>query len=192
MAGYAVKTNGFDELVATLKDAPARLVKEVEGVFEKTAKTYVRNARRDAPKGVGFLAGQINYEHMAPLKFNIYSQSAYAGFPEFGTGKKVQILPGFEAQAAEVKEIKGGSAEEALENIKAWVRRKGIRFENATKYKSGKKQGQNKLLSLEDTAHIIFHFIMLNGIKPHPYFFPQVAIAEQNIEKDLKVIDPFK
>ncbi len=186
--GVKITTKGLDELINKLKQAPSEIHDEVDAVFENTAKEFVSRAKRDAPKDVGFLAGEINYARKGDMSYSIVSQSSYAGFLEFGTKKHYKAIPGFEDQAASIKGAKGGSAEDALKNIKAWVKRKGIRFQSAGTFKSGKRKGQNKDLSAEDTAYIIYHFIMLNGIKPHPYFFKQVEPAQAQLQKDLQSI----
>jgi HK97 gp10 family phage protein len=185
---FKIKTTGFDQLIKKLEDAPKRVTELVDGVFENTSKEFTARAKRDAPKNTGFLTGEISYRKEKEMRYNMYSGSRYAGYLEFGTKRNFTPIPGFEKEASEVKGISGGSAEEAIENLTEWVRRKGIRFESASKVKSGKKAGQNRLLSIEQTAWIIWHFININGIKAQPYFFKQVAIAEGQLEKDLKQI----
>ena len=186
--GFTIRTTGIDELLKKLDKAPEKMRQLVDGVFENTAKEFVARAKRDAPKDTGFLTGEISYRRDGNMKFNIFSGSRYAGYLEFGTKRNFRPIPGYEKEAAELRELSTGTAEEAIENITKWVRRKGIRFESANKYKSGKKKGQNRLLTIEQTAWIIWHFININGIKPQPYFFKQVAIAEKNIDRDLKDI----
>lgn len=185
---FKIKTTGFQELIDKLEKAPAKVVAEVNGVFENTSKEFVQRAKREAPKDTGFLTGEISYNKEKDMRYNIFSSSRYAGYLEFGTKRNFKPIPGFEKEAAELKGLSSGSAEEAIQNITEWVRRKGIRFESASKFKSGKKQGQNRLLTIEQTAWIILHFININGIKAQPYFFKQVAIAEGQLEKDLKQI----
>lgn len=185
---FKIKTSGFQDLIERLERAPENIQTLVNGVFENTAKEYVGRAQRDAPKDTGFLTGEIAYRKEKEMRYNIFSASRYAGFLEFGTKRNFKPIPGFEKEASELRGLSGGTAEEAIRNITEWVKRKGIRFESASKYKSGKKQGQNKLLTIEQTAWIIWHFININGIKAQPYFFKQVAIAEGQLEKDLKQI----
>lgn len=185
---FKIKTTGFQDLINRLEKAPEKIQAEVNGVFENTAKEYVGRAKRDAPKDTGFLTGEISYRKEKEMRYNIFSSSKHAGYLEFGTKRNFKPIPGFEKEASELKGLSSGTAEEAIENITQWVKRKGIRFESASKFKSGKKAGQNRLLTVEQTAWIIWHFININGIKAQPYFFKQVAIAEGQLEKDLKVI----
>lgn len=181
---FSIKTTGFEKLLNRFEQLPKKVAQEVDGVFENTAKEFVQRAKKDAPKDTGFLTGEISFQKEKVLRFNITSQSKYAGYLEFGTKRNFVPIPGFEKEASELKGVSSGTAEEAIQNITEWVRRKGIRFESAGLTKSGKV----KLLTVEQTAWIIWHFININGIKPHPYFFKQVAIAEAQLEKDLKQI----
>lgn len=186
---FKIKTTGFDQLIKKLEQAPKKVTVLVDGVFDNTAKEFVQRAKRDAPKDVGMLTGEISYRKEKEMRYNIFSGSRYAGYLEFGTKRNFKPIPGFEKEASEVKSLgSSGTAEEAIENITQWVKRKGIRFESASKFNSGKKAGQNRLLTIEQTAWIIWHFININGIKAQPYFFKQVAIAEGQLEKDLKQI----
>jgi HK97 gp10 family phage protein len=181
---FKIKTTGFQELIRKLEKAPAKVVKEVDAVFDNTAKEFVARAKRDAPKDTGFLTGEIDRRKEKDMRYNIFSSSRYAGYLEFGTKRNFKPIPGFEKEAAELKGLSSGTAEEAIQNITEWVRRHGIRFERSDKTKSGKA----RLLTIEQTAWIIWHFININGIKAQPYFFKQVAIAEGQLEKDLKQI----
>lgn len=187
---FKIKTTGFQDLLNKLEHAHEKAEQAVDSIFENTAKEYVQRAQREAPKDTGFLTGEIAYRKEKEMRYNIFSASRYAGYLEFGTKRNFKAIPGFEKEAAELKALGStGTAEEAIENITQWVRRKGIRFESATKYKSGKKAGQNRLLTIEQTAWIIWHFININGIKPQPYFFKQAAIAEAQLKKDLEQVE---
>lgn len=187
---FKINTTGFQDLIKRLEKAPESLALKVDEAFGFAAKEFVDRAKRDAPKDTGNsgLTGQISFRREKEMRYNIFSASRYAGYLEFGTKRNFVPIPGFEKEAAELKGLSSGTAEEAIQNITQWVKRKGIRFESASKYKSGKKAGQNRLLTIEQTAWIIWHFININGIKAQPYFFKQVAIAEGQLEKDLKLI----
>lgn len=185
---FKLNTKGMNELVRRLDRSRKNAIPLVEGAFEDTAKRFVARAKREAPKDTGFLTGQIGYEKAGSLNMEIFSSSKYAGYLEFGTKRNFKPIPGFEAEASALKNISTGTAQEAIENIMQWVKRKGIRIESASRFKSGKKAGQNRTLTIEQTAWLIWHFININGIKPQPYFFKQVAIAGTDLEKDLKLI----
>lgn len=188
MAGSNINVQGLEALMGRLKTAPGKIIKKVDEVMGLSAKTFVAKAKRDSPKDIGFLAGEITQQRLGQLNWAMVSGSRYAGYLEFGTKKRFKPIPGFEKEAAALKGLPSGSAEEAIQNIMQWVKRKGIRLESASKYKTGKKAGQNKKFDPETTARYIFHFIMINGIKPQPYFFKHVAAISPQLEKDLRQI----
>lgn len=171
--GVRINTKGLDELIAKLRSADDLIKEEINGIFENGAKEFVARAKRDAPKDVGFLVGEINYERRGEISFAIASQSLYAGFLEFGTKGKFQNIAGYEDVAAQLKAQKSGTYEEGLANVTQWVKRKGITMEGWT---------------LEQVGWYIFHLILVNGIKAQPYFFKQVEPMMTQIEKDLQNI----
>lgn len=170
---FKIKTTGFQQLIDRLEKAPVKVVKEVDAVFDNTAKEFVARAKRDAPKDTGFLTGDIDRRKEKELRYNIFSSSRYAGYQEFGTKTFYTPIPGFEEIAASLKGPGSGSLADMKDNITQWVTRKGILF---------------KGMDIKQTAEVIMISILKKGIKPHPYFFKQVAIAEMQLEKDLKLI----
>lgn len=186
--GFHILASGIKDFQGDLRKLPQEVINKVSGEMEDVAKVFVRNAKVDAPKDTAFLEGQISYIKIDELNFQVISGAFQAGFVEFGTKRNFEAIPGFEEEAASIRGIKGGDAEQFLENIKQWVRRKGIRFDSAGTYKSGAKKGTNRQLTLEQTAYIIYHFILLNGIKPHPYFFKHVVPASQELTRKLNAI----
>ena len=184
MATLKVSLNGFKELKERL--SKSNLQKEVNAELEKGAERMRAGAINDAPFGAGgLLRGGIGVEGSGN-GFRVFSNASYSGYVEFGTKKKVSVPAGLESVAAELRGKGGGTAEQALKSIMEWVRLKGIRIESAATFKSGKKQGHNKQLTVEQTAYIIFHFIMLNGIKPHPFFFKQLDKFRPEIIKNVE------
>ncbi len=172
--GIKITSKGLDALLHKLRDAGKEIDEEVDAIFENTAKEFVGRAKRDAPKDVGFLAGEINYYRKGKLQYSIVSQSFYAGFLEFGTKQNYTPIPGYEDVAASIKGVKGeGSFEDFRKNIYAWTKRKGIQFKGMT---------------VEETAERILISISVKGIKAQPYFFKQVEPAEAQLQKDLQTI----
>lgn len=186
-----VSVEGIPKLLKDIDKYDGRIRALVANELKASAQIIVRNAKRAAPKDQGALASDrgVNYKKAGELLFEIVAPIEYAGFVEFGTRRKRKI-------PAEVQKIgfqfvggkKSGTAEQALRFITAWVKRKGIKFQSAGTFKSGKKKGQQKNLTLEQTAYIIFHFIMLNGIKPQPFFFPAVFAETPLLEKRIQMI----
>src|SRR5688572_21918095 len=169
-----VKLVGFKQFENILKQAPEKLKTELEGEVKLAAENYRDLAVRDAPKNTGSagLSGSITVKNVNTLAWEVVVGAEYAPYMEFGTKQNFRAIPGVDSSPYRGKGK--GTAEQALESIKKWVRLKGIKFQSAGTFKSGKKKGQNKNLTLEQTAYIIFHFIMLRGVKAHPFFFKQI------------------
>jgi hypothetical protein len=178
-----VKVNlvGFKQFQDLLKKAPERLVQDLDGEVKLAAENFRDLAVKDAPKdraGGSGLSGSIVVKNPNTLTWEVVVQKDYAPYLEFGTKLNFRAIPGIDSS---VYKGKGkGTAEQALESIKAWVKRKGIKFQSAGTFRTGKKKGQNKNLTLEQTAYIIFHFIMLRGIKAQPFFFKQIPIVRRD------------
>lgn len=184
-----IKIAGREKLLKAVEKGGIKIITEIDANFDAAAQQFVRDAQRKAPKDTGMLSKQVTYKREKILSYSISSGSKYAGYLEFGTKKRFKPIPGFEDVAASIRGKTGQTAEQAIDNIKAWVRRKGIRFESAGKFKSGKNAGKNKMLSVETTAYIIYHYIMLNGIKPQPYFFQNVEPMRKNVERSIEAIE---
>lgn len=184
-----IKFSGLEGIQKKLKVASEKIRKEADGFTEAAAIEFVGLAKRDAPGDTSFLRAGINYDRIDFMKYAVSSNIRYSGFVEFGTKKKVKIPPGLENAAAEVRAGGGsGSAGDALRSIMNWVKRKGIRFDSAGTFKSGAKKGQNKKLTAEQTGYIIYHFIMLNGIKAQPFFFKQREVIAPKLKKNLQLV----
>lgn len=173
-----IQTKGFDELIKKLQRAGDDIAEEVDAVFENTAKEYVSRAKRDAESSTdtGFLKGEISYRRTGDMSFEIVSGSKYAGYIEFGTKKNYVPIPGFEEEAAAIKGKGEGTLADFKDNILQWVKRKSISLQGAN----------GKQLDEKQTANLIMYKILVNGIPPKPYFFKQVRIAQDQLEKDLK------
>lgn len=187
MAGIKVQIKGFDEFRKRLQNHP-KVVAGIGTQMQLGAEKIRAAAIKEAPSGAGhLLRDEIGKSQLDETSWGVFSNAKYSGFVEFGTGKHVVIPAGLEETASELKKANlGGTAEEALNSIMNWVRIKGIRFDSAATFKSGKKKGQNKKLTVEQTAYVIFHFIMLNGIKPHPFFFKQLDTYSPEILKSVE------
>jgi hypothetical protein len=189
MAGMInISAPGIAEVIKNLNSYGAKTQALIHSELKASVQTIVRNAKRAAPKDMGALASGINYKEVNQTLFEYFSQSEYSGWDEFGTRRRRRIP--LEVQKLGIQfstEKSSGTAEQALNFIIAWTKRKGIRFESASVFKSGKKAGKNKLLSFEETAYFIFHHIMLVGIKPRPFFFPallnETPLLQARLEK---------
>lgn len=173
------------DLLDRLKRAPGLLVQEVSRELKDSADRIAGGAQRDAPVDEGALRRGITNHKVSDTEYMITSAARQSPFIEWGTKRRVKIPSALQQYAAQFRGGGGGSAEEALKAIMGWVRRKGIKFDNATRFKSGQRKGQNRQLSLEQTAYIIFHYIMINGIKPQPFFFDKLTKEEPVLIKNI-------
>jgi hypothetical protein len=178
--------SGFKEFANKLKSLPKEIKEQGAAHVEDAALNWEERAKQAAPVDQGFLRSGIGAHKTGEMTWEVNSSSEESAWMEWGTGHHAKIPADLAAYAQQFKGKGGGTAEEAMENIKGWVKRKGIRFDSAGTFKSGAKKGQNKKLTEEQTAYIIFHFIMLHGIKPHPYFFIQKPAIEKELIANLR------
>lgn len=149
---------GFDTIGERLKTASESVFKEVDAEIGASVKEMELGAQRDAPKDQGLLANEITSFQDAPLRWSLVSQASYSAFVEFGTKSQVQIPAGLEAEAAKHRGSPGGSLS-AKQAIFQWCARHGIE---------------------QKFWYPIFVSIMVNGIRPRPFFFKQLE-AEKPI-----------
>lgn len=184
-----ISAPGIAEVIKNISTYSAKTQALIHAELKASVQTMVRNAKRQAPKDIGALASGVNYKEVNQTLFEYFSQSEYSGYNEFGTKRYRKIPPEVQRLGIQLSYEKStGTAEQALNFIIAWTKRKGIRFESASIQKGGKKAGKNKLLSYETTAYLIFHFIMLHGIKPKPFFFPALLNETPLLQKRLEQI----
>lgn len=100
-----VKVNivGLDQFQSKLKSIPEQLKREVRGVVEAGAKTFVRNAKKQAPKDMGFLTGGISFTKISDLTFEVVSSKEYSPYIEWGTITKVKVPSELQSYAIQFK-----------------------------------------------------------------------------------------
>lgn len=173
-------------LLDRLKRAPQTLAEEVDRELKDGADRIAGQAQRRAPVDEGGIRRGISVAKTKQFEYTVVSSARHSPFIEWGTKRRVKIPAGLTQYAAQFRGGGGGSAAEALKAIMGWVRRKKIRFDSASRFKSGQRKGQNRQLTLEQTAYIIFHFIMINGIKPKPFFFESLNAEAPGITKNIE------
>lgn len=90
---------GLDKLIKDFEQKPVQFKKEVTDVLRNGAKTFVRNAQRDAPRDMGFLANLISFMQVGELTFMVISASRYSPYLEWGTITRVSV-PGDQQEYA--------------------------------------------------------------------------------------------
>ena len=148
------------------------------------------DAKRDAPADEGKLRNSINSVYRdGEVSINVTAD--YAAFMEFGTrkfaAKYVATLPAdWKAYAATFKGGGGGSFDQFIQAIMAWVRRKGIGADTTS---SGNvSNSRSSLDKQQQAAYWIAINILQNGIKPKPFLFPAVKRHTPELIKDINEI----
>jgi len=108
---YNVNIIGLDKVIAKFDKIPEQLQREIRGVVENGAKTFERNAKRDAPvnkeKDGGNLRQQITYYPLVSDKtkttFEIVSGAKYSAYLEWGTITRVQVPAELQGYAIQFK-----------------------------------------------------------------------------------------
>lgn len=172
---------GFDAIQKRLQSASVRIKSEVKEEIKDGAQQITLKAKRIVSKksfDQGVLAGGIKTLVAGDLAYDVVSLASHSPFIEWGTRKQVRVPAKYADYAAQFRGLKTGSAKEALFAITAWVKRKGFTFPD----KNGKQ------MTLEQTAYIIFHSIMVNGIKARPFLFPTFEAQEPIILKNIQTV----
>lgn len=157
---------GLKELREKLGKVPQKLVAEIDTEIGLGTIAMANTAKRLAPAGKGnILRTETTAEKIKDLVWEFVSQAGYAGYVEFGTRSKVRIPAGAEQLAAEVRNNKFKSSLSAKEAIYSWCKFRGI---------------DPKLW------YPIYRSIMVNGIEPHPFFFPAFSQELPKIISNVK------
>ena len=160
-----IELTGWDEFINKAGGLPRELQEEFAGEVELSAAKWEDLAKSAAPVDQGFLQRNIKAVEVSELEWDVLVNQNYAPFVEFGTKSKVSIPAGLEGYAAEFKgQGQGGNAKTF---IYAWMNRVGIPV---------------------NLQWVTFISIIVHGIKPHPYLFPQQAIVEPEFLQHLQNI----
>jgi hypothetical protein len=173
-----VEIEGFGALKTLFKELPSHVKDIADGEMREGAAEFVTLAKRDAPVGIDArLKGSIDFRKLGEAEYEIFAQTAYAAYMEFGTKGNYRPIPGAEAVAAKFHGKGEGTFKDMVRAIVNWVKRKGI----AGRYsvKSRRRQGSKIDQLAEDYAAAwpIIMSILKNGVKAHPYFFKQQGIV---------------
>lgn len=191
MAGSVdISIQGLNQFLDRLKRAPKTLQDEVGRELKDGADAIVQRAKRKLSSNKttdeGTLSRGISRVDKGPLEYEVVSAAKHSPYIEWGTKRRVSVPAELSAYAATFKGKGGGTFAEFLKAMLSWVRRKGIRFDSASRFKSGPKKGRNRQLTYEQTANMIALYILYNGIKPQPFFFNSVKEEEPNIIKHVE------
>lgn len=169
--GAIIQIKGIRELRRRVKVIPQNVANGVDAEMAASANDYANLAIEAAPRDEGILIQGISANRNALMDHEVVSASPYSPYVEFGTRRRVSVPSDLQDYAAQFKGNGGGTGEGFYDHILGWVKRKGIRYDSAATVKTGKKKGQAKKLSFEQTAWIIYFFLLYQGVRPQPYFF---------------------
>jgi HK97 gp10 family phage protein len=181
MSGFKIQLDGLDEVLKQLDMSQIR--KEVKLELQTFGRNVEKSAKDLAPVNEGFLKNQIYHtvtDEGNKINVEVGCNADYAAYVEFGTRKfaaayVATLPPDWRAFAAQYKgKGSGGSFNDFVMAIMAWVERKGI---GSLKTKSGNKsKSAASYDAMQQAAYWIALNIIRNGIKPHPFLYPAVDI----------------
>lgn len=180
-----VTIQGLDKVLTLLEQLPKRVQRVILRELQETAREIKTGAQKDAPANLGRLRNSMSIKPLTGDKFfgyEVVAQTNYAAYLEFGTKSQTRVPAGLEAVAAQFKGSAGASGD-PIAALLEWVKKKGIsgRFSTKTRRRLGSKTTKEQ----EDrrAAFAIWNKIKKKGIRPQPYFFKQVPIAEPKLKK---------
>jgi len=186
MAGSVIKIEGLEKTLARFDIK--KFEPQITEAFSKFGERVEETAKQLAP---------VDESHLKPAIFftafkngvEVGCSVDYASFVEFGTRKYaaryVSTLPAtWQLLAAESRGKGGGTFEEFVQRIFAWVRRKGI---GGNRTKSGAlSESASSFDAMNSAAYAIALNILQNGSKPHPFLYPAVNMHYKKLIKDLQ------
>lgn len=169
---------GLEKVIGKLNSLPKDIQRDVDNVLAEGANDVVNLSRQLTPVDEGRLRNGTTAAKLGEAAYEISNNVFYAPYIEFGTGKKVQVPPGYESIAAEAKNLpKRGNFKDFVRNIYAWMLRKGI---------LNKTQSAGKRVDNMSAAYYLARRILANGIKPQPFFFKAWEAYKPKILADVQ------
>lgn len=165
MSGLKFKIEGINRIRTVLDKQFKSITGEMAQEIQDSMSNMELKALQDAPTDQGLLKAGISVQKIDELTYDLICQVGYAPFIEFGTRLKVQIPSELQAIAGQFRGAK--SEGDAKKMIYDWCKRKGIE---------------------ESGWYPIYRSIMINGIRPRPFFFKQLEAEKPNLIKNLKRI----
>lgn len=84
----------FEPILKKFSTLSQELQEEIDGEIQDAARVFAGLAKNKAPGDKGRLRGSINFEPTgAPLSYEVFAQTNYAAYQEWGTIKKVSVPP---------------------------------------------------------------------------------------------------
>ena len=180
---------GIDSLSNRLAGVSRELKEEVQAEVRGAAMEYVALAKRDCVSSggnTGTLARSISYKKETPYSYLVSANTFYAPYVEFGTKRKFKPYPGTEEFAAQYRGLpKRGDWIDMLMSIYKWVQRKGIGATYSVKTRKKVRQTKDQKLQI---AFAITMSILRNGVEAKPFFYKQIPIVRESLNKRIKAL----
>lgn len=157
----SINLSGFKEFGDKLNRLPNQLSGEVDEVVGLAAAEWELRAEQDAPVDQGHLRGQITHKKNSQMNWEVVSPVEYSAYLEWGTRTRVNVPADLQAYASQFRSTGQSGAKKM---IYAWMDRVGIP---------------------KDKQWFVFISIMVKGIHPHPFFFKQGPLVEQQLVRDI-------
>ena len=190
-SSFTFQVKGLDNVLKRLQQFPKEVQENALSAIESNVQVISREQKRRAPVGVsgggGGLRGLTSFD-LVNGSYILFSNARYAPFIEFGTRGKFRLQ--YSETAAYASQFKGkgggGSYEEFIRLLTAWVRKKGLagRYSVKTKRRLGSKAQRQS--EDEKLARFLAFYITKNGIRPQPFFFAPFFERRPQILKDVK------
>ena len=187
-----IKLKGFDKTIKDVQKLATDTNKNAKIALVDFGTRVETEAKRNAPADEGKLRSSIKSTFDA-RKFTVKITVAtdYAAYQEFGTRKFAAAYVGtlpqeWRTYAATFKGKTGGSMDEFIQSIMAWVKRKGI---GADMTKSGNvSSSASSLEKQQQAAYWIAINILQNGIKPKKFLYEAVKDNLPKLQSDFNKV----
>jgi HK97 gp10 family phage protein len=187
-----IKLQGFDKTIKDVQKLATDANKNAKTALVDFGTRVETEAKRNAPADEGKLRSSINSTfNQRDFTVKITVATDYAAYQEFGTRKFAAAYVGtlpqeWRTYAATFKGKTGGSMDEFIQAIMAWVRRKGI---GADTTKSGNvSSSASSLEKQQQAAYWIAINILQNGIKPKKFLYEAVKDNLPKLQSDFNKI----
>jgi len=194
---FKIEVTNLKELQGKMQKMSEDAQRKLKDEMNRFADNTVTEAKRLAPVDEGLLRNSISANKVTTISktmvVEVIVAADYAAYVEFGTRRfaaayVATLPPEWQEFAAKFKGKGGGTFEEFVQRIMAWVERKGI---GAMQTKSGNRSNSAASYDqMQQAAYSIALNIIQNGIKQHPFLYPAVEnnkkIFIDNIKKELQ------
>ena len=185
MAKFTVNITGIKEITKKIKDMPHQMAAEIDARIDDSMQAMRAGAIRDAPGDNANLRQGIGYARTGKMTYELFSNAHYSPYMEFGTKGRYKAIPGIDASQFKRKTAAAGG-KGFYDSILSWVKRKKIAGSYSVKSRRRTGNKVDQQIEDEQTAFAIYLSIMRHGVKPHPFFFKQLAAQQPKLIADIE------